>query len=135
MVKITRLYTDETTPELIFQQLIEQNLILKEMPIKYLQFYTTHPISKEPYHNIVIATDLPSHIELLKKSTLIFNLSEVRMFEYVNLIQRKMSEVWSFRKKLHLFRFMQKMRAEPLNYSMHSSTTEEKSYVRQLHRR
>lgn len=85
-LKITKLNTDEEAPELIMHQLIESNPILRDMPYQIQQIYVTFPLNKEPYKNLVISTTLEYHNMILKKGSLIFNLSQSRLFEYVNLL-------------------------------------------------
>lgn len=86
MIKITKLYTDEAHAALIMDQLVSTNAILNGVNYKVEQMYRTTPINGMPFVNIVISTDIASHTKLLKKGTLVFNLSECRIFEYIELL-------------------------------------------------
>lgn len=86
MIKITRIYSDEQHMELVMVQIIEQNPIFRDIPFKIEQTYTVTAFNGEPYRNIIISTDIKGHQKLLKQGKLIFNLSECRVYEYVNLL-------------------------------------------------
>lgn len=76
-----KLFTNETHSEVILIQLKDQNPILKDCNITIQQFYETTTYKDEKYRCLIIATDLQTDL------LLIFNISEVRIYEHVNLLQ------------------------------------------------
>lgn len=86
MIKIMKLHTDEAHAELIVDKLVQANLILKNVNFKIEQMYVTNPNNGLPFKNIIISTDINSHGKLLEKGSLIFNLSECKLYEYINLL-------------------------------------------------
>lgn len=87
MIKVPKLFTDETSKELILAQLVDQNPILQGMPIEIDQFYQTTTYKDEKYWCMILATDLPSQTKILQRGILHFNIAEIKIYEYVNILQ------------------------------------------------
>lgn len=87
MIKIAKLFTNEHSKEIILSQLVEQNLVLKDLKIEIEQFYETSTYNGDKYKCMIISTDLPSQTKILHKGFLLFNISEVKIYEYVIILQ------------------------------------------------
>lgn len=87
MIKVPKLFTDETSKELILAQLVDQNPILHGMALEIDQFYQTTTYKNEKYWCLILATDLTSQTKILQKGFLLFNIAEIKIYEYVNILQ------------------------------------------------
>lgn len=79
MIKIPKIFTNETHQDVILAQLVDQNPILKNIKIDIEQFYETSTYRDEKYRCLMIAVDLASHAKILKKGFFHFNISEMKI--------------------------------------------------------
>lgn len=86
LLKTTRFFTTSEGKDLIHQQIMEQNQWLHQTVFSIDRIY--HVPAKIPYKNIIAKCDIPTHNKCLQRSErLIFNFSECKIYEYVNILQ------------------------------------------------
>lgn len=84
-LKITRLSTPITDKDEIKQQLILQNVILRDTEFSVLDVYTVRT-QRGTYQNIIIECPLELHTRLVDKKTLVFSIGEARVWEHIEML-------------------------------------------------
>lgn len=85
-IKITKICTDSTNSDEVFEDIITQNHWMNNMGIAPERLYAvTTP--KGQYSNLILNCDIQAHTELLRRSKIVYGFSECRIYEYVNTLQ------------------------------------------------
>lgn len=85
-VKITRLPCDESLDQDLLQQILEQNIWLKDAILTIERSYSV-TTEKLKYRNLIISCELDIQKLILQKGFVICGMKECRCFENVNMIQ------------------------------------------------
>lgn len=88
-VKITRIITDLTNDEEIYNQLISQNRWLSELELNLDRIYKITSYDQAEYTNIVLNTNIEGLKRMMDVGRVIFGLKTSRIYENINLFQCK----------------------------------------------
>lgn len=84
-IKIVRIYSD-LDDQAIFNQILSQNSWIPQSSVKLIRVYKIN-LRNNQYSNILLETDLDTHNLILERGSVVFNLSQCRAFEVVDILQ------------------------------------------------